>query len=123
MLTEIMKCISVVVLVFGFLWNLPVGSQDWSVRNGGYMEVLNLLVCLSALLVVVQGLRERKYLWAAGFVAIATLFNPFVPVTLSRRVFLGLDSVCMVTFLVSLALLRKQPMPAIASTGGEAKRR
>ena len=55
MLTAIMKYVSIVVVVLGFLWNLPVGSQNWPVRNGGYMELLNLLVCLSALLVVAHG--------------------------------------------------------------------
>ena len=122
MFTSVMKCVSIVVLVLGFFWNLPVGSPNWSVTNGGYMELFNLLVCLSALLVVIQGFRERKYFWAAGFVAIAALFNPVVPVTLSGKMFLGLDSVCMVTFLVLLALSRRQPIPAIPSIGREAKR-
>ena len=46
------------------------------------------------------------------------LFNPIVPVTLSRKVFLCLDAVCIVTFLVSLALWRRQPIlskPPIAN--------
>jgi len=115
MFTSVMKCISIVVLVLGFFWNLPVGSSNWSVTNGGYMELFNLVVCLSALLFVVQGFRQRKYFWAAGFVAIAALFNPVVPVTLSRKMFLGLDSVCMVTFLVSLALSKRRPVLTVPS--------
>jgi len=66
MLTSVMKYVSIMVLVLGFFWNLPVGSQKWPVRNGGYMELFNLLVCLSALLVVPNGFWEGKYFWAAG---------------------------------------------------------
>jgi len=115
MLTRIMKGVSVVALVLGFLWNFPAFHQEWSVRDGGYLELLNMVVCLTALLVVTQAFRERKYFWAAGFVAIAVLFNPIVPVTLSRKMFLWLDSVCVVTFLVSLALWKRRPMLSIPS--------
>lgn len=96
-----MKCVFIVLLVLGFFWNLPVGPQEWSVRNGGYLGLFNMLVCLTALLVVAQAFREHKYSWAAGFVMIAVLFNPIVPVTLSWKMFLELDSLCIMTFLVS----------------------
>jgi hypothetical protein len=115
MLTTIMKWASISVLLLGLFENLPVGSQDWSVRNGGYLELFNMLVCLSALLVVAEGFRGRKYFWASGFVAIAVLFNPIVPVTLPRKMFLGLDSVCILTFLVSLALSKRQPRLTVTS--------
>ncbi len=115
MLTAIMKWLSIGVLLLGFFENLPVGSQEWSVRNGGYLELFNMLVCLSALLLVTEGFRGHKYFWASGFVAIAVLFNPIVPVTLPRKMFLGLDSVCILTFLVSLALSKRQPMLTVPS--------
>jgi len=115
MLTAIMKWVSIAILLLGFFENLPVGSQEWSVRNGGYLELFNMLVCLSALLVVAEGFRGHKYFWASGFVAIAVLFNPILPVALSRKMFLGLDSVCILTFLVSLALSREQPLLTVPS--------
>ena len=115
MLTTIMKWVSIAVLLLGLFENLPAGSQEWSVRNGGYLELFNMLVCLSALLVVAEGFRRRKYFWASGFVAIAVLFNPIVPVTLSRQMFLGLDSVCILTFLVSLALSKRRPVLTVPS--------
>jgi len=115
MLTTIMKWASISVLLLGLFENLPVGSPDWSVRNGGYLELFNMLVCLSALLLVAEGFRGRKYFWASGFVAIAVLFNPIVPVTLPRKMFLGLDSVCILTFLVSLALSKRQPTLTVPS--------
>jgi hypothetical protein len=108
MFIRIMKGVSVVALLLGFLWNFPAFHQEWSVRDGGYLELINMVVCLTALLVVAQAFRERQYFWAAGFVAIAVLFNPIVPVTLSRKMFLWLNSVCVVTFLVSLALWKRR---------------
>jgi len=115
MLTAIMKWVSIAILLLGFFENLPVGSQEWSVRNGGYLELFNMLVCLSALLVVAEGFRGHKYFWASGFVAIAVLFNPILPVALSRKMFLGLDSVCILTFLVSLALSKRRPILTVPS--------
>ncbi|MGA2078272.1 MAG: hypothetical protein ABSH52_32685 [Terriglobia bacterium] len=117
MLTSVMKYVSIMVLVLGFFWNLPVGSQNWPVRNGGYMELHSFLVCLSALLVVAHGFRECKYFWAAGFVAISALLSPVAPVTDSCKMFLGLESVCMMTILVSLAPSRRQPNTPTCSGG------
>jgi hypothetical protein len=117
MLTTIMKWVSISILLLGLFENLPVGSQEWSVRNGGYLELFNMLICLSALLVVAEGIRSHKYFWASGFVAIAVLFNPFVPVTLPRRMFLGLDSLCILTFLISLALSKRRPILSVPSIG------
>jgi len=45
---------------------------------------------VSGLLVVTQAIRASKYFWAAGFFAIAVLFNPVVPLPL-----LLLDWVCL----------------------------
>jgi len=58
-----MLYVSIVILVLGFFWNLPVGSHNWPARNSDPMELLNLLVCLNALLVVAHRFWERKYSW------------------------------------------------------------
>ncbi len=118
MLTRVMKCVAIVLLVLGFLWNLPATHLEWSVSNGGYMELFNMVVCLTAIFVVTEAVRTKRYIWAAGFVAIVILFNPVVPVTLSRKVFLALDSVCIVTFLISLATWKIQPKLSIPSITG-----
>ncbi len=57
-------------------------------------------------MVVAQTILAHKYFWAVGFVAIAVLFNPFVPLTISRSTFLILDPVCILAFVVSIAVLR-----------------
>ena len=103
MLTKTMKWVSVVALLLAL-----VGRP-----SAGYQTVLEFVVCLSGLLVLAQAVRTGRYIWAVGFMAIAVLFNPIVPVTLSRKTFLWLDSVCVVTFLVSLALWKRRPMLSI----------
>ena len=68
------------------------------------MEVYSLVVCLAALVLIAIKAHGRKYFGAAGFTAIAVLFNPFAPFTLSRITFLVLDVVCIAAFILSLAL-------------------
>jgi len=105
MFTKIMKWVSIMALLLAFVWRPSTAFQ----------VMLEILICVSALMVVAQAWRAGKYLWAAGFVAIAVLFNPAVPVAISRNAFLWLDALCMVTFLVSLAVLKRRPILSIPS--------
>ncbi len=105
MFTRIMKWVSVAVLLLAVL-RPPTGS---------YQVVFEVVVCMSGLVAATQAVRAGKYLWAAGFVAITVLFNPVAPVALARRTFLWLDLVCLMTFLISLAALKTQPILSIPS--------
>jgi hypothetical protein len=84
-------------------------SQLWSVGDGGYMELLVLAVFSAALLLVAQTALGRKYFWAVAFAAIAVLFNPLAPLTLSRTTFLVLDAVCIWFFILSLTWSWREP--------------
>ena len=108
MLTKIMKWVSIAALLLAVL-RLPIG---------GYQVLFEVVVCLSGLLVATQAVRAGKYLWATGFVAIAVLFNPVVPLALARRTFLWLDVVCLMTFLISLAALKTRAKLSIPSITG-----
>jgi Family of unknown function (DUF6804) len=106
MFVKIMKWVSIMAL---FLAVLPLDTASFRI-------VLEALVCVSGLVVFTQAVRVGKYVWAAGFVAIAVLFNPIAPIMFSRRISVWLDLVCLMTFLLSLAALRSQPtlsMPSI----------
>lgn len=106
MFTRFMKWLSIGGLFVGAL----LGS------SAGYRIILELVVCVAALMVVAQAFRMGKYFWGIAFAAIAVLFNPAVPVTLSHMVFLLLDLVCIGAFLVSLTALRwprTLPVPSI----------
>jgi len=95
-----MKWVSITGLLLALLWR----------PSTSYQVTLEILICVSALLVVTQAWRAGKYSWAAGFVAMAVLFNPIVPLALARKTFLWLDLVCLTAFLVSLAVLTAKPL-------------
>jgi hypothetical protein len=104
MITSIMKWVSSTML---FLAGLSLASS--------YQVLVEFVVCVSGLLVVTQAVRASKYYWAAGFLAIAVLFNPVIPLVLARKTLLWLDWLCLMTFLVSLAALKRQPVFSIPS--------
>lgn len=103
MFTKTMKWISITGLLLALRW--PPSTS--------YQVTLEILICVSALLVVTQAWRAQKYFWAAGFVAIAVLFNPIVPLALARKTFLWLDLVCFAAFLVSLGVLTARPIATV----------
>ena len=108
MLTKIMTWVSIGVLLIAVLI-YPAAS---------YPLLVGIVICLSAVLVVRQAVRLRKYFWAGGFVAIAVLFNPVMPVALSGKTFLWLDAASLMTFLISLAALKGRPslpIPSVAN--------
>lgn len=108
MFTKIMKWVSIAVLLLASLWLSSTSSR----------VLLEIVMCVSALLVVRQAYRVGQYAWAFGILTIAALFNPVVPLVLSRKVFLGLDWLCLMTFLISLAALSRQPVLSIPSITG-----
>jgi len=98
--TRIMKWVSIAALVLAVLFR----------ASSGYQTVMQFLVCAGAVLVVLQAGRTGRYAWAAGFSAIALLYNPIVPVALSLNMFLVLASLAM--FALSVAVLKTQPARA-----------
>ena len=80
-----------------------------------YQVFLEFAACITGLLVLTQAVRVGKFLWATGFLTIAVLFNPVVPMVLSRKTLLWLDWLCLMTFLVSLAALKGQPVLSMSS--------
>lgn len=87
----------------------------FSVASPGVEILLDILISVGAITVATEAVSRPKYLWAAGFVVIAVLFNPVLPIALSHHVFLGLDVACLLAFLISLETLRSQPVLSIPS--------
>lgn len=100
MLTKTMKWVCITMLLLALFWE-PLRS---------YELTFEILICGGALLVVMQAWRAQKYFWTTGFIAIAVVFNPIVPLVLTRRIFFLLVLACLGAFLVSLAVLTGKPL-------------
>jgi len=108
MFTKLMKWFSVAALALGLFW----GS------SAGFRIGTETVVCVVALVMVMQAFRTGEYFWGVGFVTLTVLFNPIVPLTLSRQVFLGLEWVSIAVLLASVLFLRWQPSLSLPSTTG-----
>ena len=107
MLTRIMKWFSIAALL--------LAAMFWR-SAADYQALLDFAVCTGAIVVVLQAVRAKEYRWATGFVAMALLFNPVVPVfRLSGPLSLLLVLVSIAPFALSLAALKTQPLLSIPS--------
>jgi hypothetical protein len=85
-----------------------------SARN--FQVQLNLVVSVAAAVVLVEAFQARKYRWAAGFLAMAVLFNPAIPFfQLAGGVGLSLVVFSIALFAVSLVAVRPHPLLSIPS--------
>lgn len=60
----------------------------------GFYTVLRIAVTLAAVLVAAAAVRSRQLGWLAVAVAIAILFNPLIPFSLSKGVWVPIDLAC-----------------------------
>ena|SRR5260370_475540 len=74
-----MKWLSITMLLLALL-QLPVASHP---------VLLAIVVCASGLLVAAQAIRAGKYSRAVGFLVIAVLFNPVIPIARSGGMLSG----------------------------------
>jgi hypothetical protein len=107
MYTKVMKWVSITALLLALVfWN---SAADYQLE-------LNLVVSVASAVVLVQAVQARKYRWAAGFLVIAVLFNPVVPVFRLAGVFgLSLVVLSVAPFVISLFALRPGPLMSIPS--------
>jgi len=112
-MTKIMKWLSITMLLLAVL-QLPVASHP---------VLLAIVVCASSLLVVAQALRAGKYSWAVGFLAIAVLFNPVVPIARSGRDILWINGVGLAAFLAAAVAFKARPALTVLSITNRLPRR
>lgn len=105
MITKIIKMVAIAALLMAILPQSATASQ----------VALESVVCVCSLAVLWEAARAHKYTWLAGFGVIAILFNPFVPLALSRRTFLWIDLASILMFLISLAVLHARPLLSMPS--------
>ena len=97
---KIIKWISLPVLLTASLLSRFAAS---------YELLVNLVICLGAIILVERSARSKEYYWAAGFTGIAVVFSPLL---LVDKIFLLLGFTCIVTSLTLFAAFRMQPLPA-----------
>ena len=105
MLTKIMKWISIAALLLALFWH-PFAESG---------RLLQFAVLAGAVAVLVQAVRAGKYMWIGLFAAVACIFNPIRPISLSPSLFLVLDALTLVLFMVSLRGLETKSRLSIAS--------
>ena len=77
---------------------------------------LNLIVCLAAVVIFIQAFRARRFRWATGFLVMALLFNPALPVfRLVGGVSLLLVVLSITVFGISLVALKPHPLLSMPS--------
>jgi hypothetical protein len=110
MLSKIMKWVSSAVLLL---------MAAFSGAAEGYQLLSSLVVFLGAIIVLQEAVGEREYVWAAGFLAIALIFNPAAPVFQASGTWFPIMAlVCTAVFSVSLVALKTRPVLSIASITG-----
>ena len=77
---------------------------------GRYELLLDIVVCMGAVIAVQRAFRHKEYLFAAGFVGIALLFSPLL---LVMKIFLLMSIACVATFITLLTVFKTQPLQAL----------
>lgn len=107
MQTKVMKCVSIAALLLAAIF--------WSVAPD-YQVELDWVVCAGAAFVLIQAFQAKKYPWAAGFLALALLFNPVLPIfPLAGALSLSLVLLAVAPFAISMVSLQPRPLLSIPS--------
>jgi FtsH-binding integral membrane protein len=73
----------------------------------GYYQLLRWVTCGVAVFIAIMAYRWGK-VWATGiFGLVAVLFNPLLPIYLTREIWRPIDLTCAVLFIVSIFILKE----------------
>jgi len=94
---HIIPCVIAALMLLGALGDWPYG----------YFQLLRWTTCAAAVFVAFSAYQWQKIwtVWVFGFVAV--LFNPMVPIHLSREVWQPIDVGCALLFFVIVFILKK----------------
>ena len=113
MLTKVVMRVSIAVVLLALL-ELPITTDKL---------LLEIVVCVSALLVLRQAVRAGQYLLATGFLPIIALFSPISPISLSGRAFVWLNWIGLAAFLLAVIALKTERTLSISSIIHSTRRR
>jgi hypothetical protein len=112
-MTKIMKWVSISMLSLAVL----------QLRVASHPILLELVVCVSGLLIAAQAIRVGRYSWGVGFLAIAVLFNPVIPIASAGRDVLWIDGVGLAAFLAAAVAFKTRPALTVLSITSHLPRR
>ena len=90
-------------LSFPILLGVALGSRS----AGRYELLLDIVVCMGAVLAVRRAVGQKEYFFAAGFVGIAVVF---IPLLLVIKIFFLMSIACIATLITLLVALKPQPV-------------
>ena len=105
MFTRIISWLAILGLIA--VLPLPISSS--------YHLALQVLICVAAILMVIEAMDLGKLWLAALFLAVAALFNPVITPGMPRAIFLFIDAMCLTLFLTAVFAFPRKPQPSIAS--------
>lgn len=100
MVTKVIKWISIPVLLMASLFACCAAS---------YEPLVDLAICMGAVIFIPRAIRSHEYFWAAGLLAIGVVFTPL---SLMVKILLLMTFACIATFANLLAAFRRQVVPA-----------
>ena len=100
MTTEIMKWVSLPALLIASMFSRSAARYEF---------LVDIMICLGAIVFMRRAVQLREYVWAAGLVAIAVAFSPLLLVV---KIFLLMGSTCIASIITMLVVFRTQPVLA-----------
>ncbi len=76
--------------------------------TASYELLVDLLICLAATVIALWAVRSKDYVLAAGFVAVAIVFSPFLLVS---KIFLLMILTCTASLITVFNAFRRQTLP------------
>lgn len=81
----------------------------------GYFQILRWVVCACALFGVRRAMEKEHHSWTTLLAATAVLFNPILPIHLSREIWIPIDLGVGIMFLCATGLYRKKREGCVSS--------
>jgi hypothetical protein len=97
--TSIIKWVSIPTLLV---------ASVFSRFSANFELLVDIVICMGALIFIQRAIRAEKYLWATGIVPIVVVFSPIPP---ALQIFLLMGIAFTGIFLTMLAVFRTQPLP------------
>lgn len=98
--TKIIKWVSIPVLLIASLFACCASR---------YEPLVDVAICLGAVIFIQRAIRSQEYFWATGFLAIAVVFTPL---SLMVKIFLLMGFACLATLANLFVAFQTQPAPA-----------